>query len=307
MAAIPQSPTTPPLPITPDDEHPETFFDHPDADIILRSCDSQEFRVLKLYIIKSSPVLSERIQASSDPSRPANSSSNEPLLPVMQLSDYGAILLTLLTFIFPVPSVLPQTLEESMELLSVAQKYEMVSVLADIRCYIALKEPPLICQENAYHAYSLAQKHGLRQEAAKAASVTLKFNLNIENLEGMFDVPQGVYLHELWKYHQCVQSNLLSNIGNFSRAAASTFTGLSCVAVTQWGMPQWLDNYLLSIAQTPSCFDIMVFQTTLACHVRTNGCSYCTRIPCRTMHTFWTALTNFVNENIAKASVVSLT
>jgi len=313
MAAIPQSPTTPTLPSNLDDQPTKTFFDYPDADIVLRSCDSQDFRVLKLYLIKSSPVLGKRIQAIPEPSScPTISSGAQTLLPIVQLSDYGAILSSLLTFIFPVSSVLPPTLEEITELLSVAQKYEMVSVLADIRCYVASKDPPLICSENAFQAYSLAQKHGLRQEAIEAAKkITLTFSLDIETLEGRSDIPQGVYLYELWKYHQSVQSNLLSNVDNFrGSAAGGTLTGLSCVTITQWRIPQWLDNYILSVARTPSCFDPIEFQTTLACHVREavsylgNGCSLCTRIPRQTVRAFWAALTNFVNENIAKASVI---
>jgi len=308
MAAIPQSPTTPTLPSNLDDQPTKTFFDYPDADIVLRSCDSQDFRVLKLYIIKSSPVLGKRIQAIPKPSsRPAISSGAQTPLPIMQLSDHGAVLSSLLTFVFPVSSVLPPTLEEIVELLSVAQKYEMVSVLADIRCYTALKDPPLICSENAFQAYSLAQKHELRQEAVEAAKkITLTFSLDIETLEGRSDIPQGVYLYELWKYHQSVQSNLLSNVGIFRGSAASgTLTDLSCVAVTQWRIPQWLDNYILAVVQTPSCFDPIEFQTTLACHVRAgNGCSWCTRIPPQSVRAFWTALTNFVNENITKAGVI---
>ena len=221
------------------------------------------------------------------PNHSPNSSGGQTPLPVVQLSDYGAILSSLFTFIFPVSSILPSTLEETIELLSVAQKYEMVSVLADIRCYVALKDPPLICPENAFHSYSLSRKLGLRQEAAEAAKkITLTSSLDIETLEGRSDIPQGVYLDELWKYYQSVQGNLLSNVGNFrGSAAGGTLTGLSCVAMTQWGIPQWLDNYILSIAQTPSCFDPIEFQTTLACHVREavvyqgNGCSSCTRIP----------------------------
>ena len=267
--------------------------------------------MLKLYLIKSSPVLGKRIQAIPASSHPPNSSGAQTPLPVVQLSDYGAILSSLFTFIFPVSSILPSTLEETIELLSVAQKYEMVSVLADIRCYVALKDPPLICPENAFHSYSLSRKYGLRQEAAEAAKkITLTFSLDIETLEGRSDIPHGVYLYELWKYHQSVQGNLLLNVGNFrGSAGGGTLTGLSCVAVTQWGIPQWLDNYILSIAQTPSVFDPIEFQTTLACHVREagvyqgQGCSLCTRIPRQTIHAFWTALTNFVNENIAKASV----
>jgi hypothetical protein len=306
METIPQSPTTPTSLSDSDDQPTKTFLDYPDADIVLRSCDSQDFRVLKIYLIKSSPVLGTRIQAIPEPSCSTISPGAQAPLPIVQLTDFCTILSSLLTFIFPVSSILPPTLEEIMELLSVAQKYEMVSVLADIRCYVASKDPPLISPENAFHAYSLAQKHGLRQEAAEAAKkITLTFSLDIETLEGRSDIPRGDYLYELWKYHQSVRNNLMSNIDNFRGSAASgTLTGLSCVPKTLWGTPGWLDNYIVSIAWTPSCFDPIEFQTTLACHVSQAKCPWCTRIPHQTVRAFWTALTNFVNENIAKASVI---
>jgi hypothetical protein len=54
------------------------------------------------------------------------------VLPVIQLTEGYATLSTLLTFVFPVPSVLPPTIEEILELLSVAQNYEMVATLTRI-------------------------------------------------------------------------------------------------------------------------------------------------------------------------------
>jgi hypothetical protein len=49
-------------------------------------------------------------------------------LPVIEMSDRGAIPVFLLAFIFPMSPTLPQPVEETIELLSVAQKYEMSSV-----------------------------------------------------------------------------------------------------------------------------------------------------------------------------------
>ena len=311
METIPQSSTIPPIPSTSDDKPPKTLVDHPEADITFRSCDSQEFRVPKLYMIDSSPVLAKLIQATSDPSPLTISSSpdNETTLPlpVVQLSINSGLLSALLTFIFHMVPDLPPTPEGKMELLSVAQKYEMVSVLARIRGCIALQDPPLICAENAFHAYSLAWKYGLRQEAAQAAKFTLTFTLDLEYLELMPDVPQGVYFHELWKYHQSVQSNLLSNVEHFKGSAAGgTLTDLLCVSLNQWRIPEWLDGYLISVAKTPSRYDCMVFHAALASHVGATRCFACRLIRPRTMHAIWTALTIFVNENMVKASVINM-
>lgn len=100
----------------------ETPLDYPDADIILRSSDSRDFRVLKLYIIKRSPVLDKLIQATSDLPTTTDLSGTDTPLPIVHMHESAAILHSLLTFILPVPPVLPPSVEETMKLLSVAQK-----------------------------------------------------------------------------------------------------------------------------------------------------------------------------------------
>ncbi|KAI9507749.1 hypothetical protein F5148DRAFT_75550 [Russula earlei] len=292
----------------PDDEPSKTVFDYPDADIILRSCDLQEFRVLKLYIINSSPILSKRIQAMSQPSHTAISNGGESPLPVLQLPDNGAILSSLLTFVFPVAPVLPHGLEETMQLLSVAQKYGMSSALTHVRGSIALRDP-LIRPDNALRAYSLAYKYGLHREAVQAARVTLKSALTIENLEGKLDVMPGDHLYELWRYHQSVQAYLTSNIDAFTQSSArDTLMGLRCLrGVHGFGLPTWIDDYMRLMAQDPSFFDPIKFQIALAGHVSAAGnssggwgCS-CKSLPGETIETFWTAVTAFVEENMKMA------
>ena len=156
------------------------LFDFPEADIILHSRDSYEFRVLKLYIVHSSPILGEKAllfpNPRPGPSASANSAqsnakgiaANAP--GVVQLPIEGAIFFSLLTYIFPVPPVLPSTVEQVMELLSVAQKYKIDVVLTHIRNHIARQEPSFIREDTAFLIYSHAQKHGLRTEALQAAT-----------------------------------------------------------------------------------------------------------------------------------------
>ncbi|KAI9441839.1 hypothetical protein H4582DRAFT_2208535 [Lactarius indigo] len=143
-------------------------FDFPGSVIVLRSNDSHDFRVLKLYIVICSPVLREFIQSVSNTSDVPNGEN-------------------LLTFIFPVAPVLPSTTEKIMELLAVAQKIR--------RSFVR--------PETALHVYFLAQQHQLRQEAIQAARVTLRLSMNIEDLGDMleFSGSTGAYLYELWKYH----------------------------------------------------------------------------------------------------------
>ena len=145
-----------------------------------------------------------------------------------------------------------------MELLSVAQKYEMKSVLDDIRSRVALQDPPLIHPENALHAYALGQTYGLCQEIAQAARITLKFSLTIEVLEDKLDVMSGSFLLELWKYHQRVRTHLASDLDQFkTNSTCAKMEG--CISPSPLCIPLWFDGYITSISQKPSLLDHMEF------------------------------------------------
>jgi hypothetical protein len=179
-------------------------FDDPDADVILCSREHREFRVLKLYVTKVSPVLRELIQSATGPHTAKDTSP----LPSVQLSDSSATLSSLLTFILPMLPVLPSTLEHIIALLSAAQKYQMESILGRIRGMVALQDPPFIRRETAFSVYSLARMHGLRQEALQAAGPTLTFPFTFEDLEGYLDAIPSSHLHELWKDYQIFRTHL---------------------------------------------------------------------------------------------------
>ena len=234
--------TTESLPLSPFISHENLHFDYPDADIILRSADSYEFRVLKMYIVHSSPILGEKVLIPDNP-EPTPTIPAEPdaedaaanALCVVQLPIEGAILFSLLTYIFPVPPVIPSTVEKVMELLSVAQMYKMDVILTHIRNHIAQQEPPFIREETAFLIYSLSQKHALRAEALQAARCTLSFSsLTIEDVakEDVLGMMPGAFLHELWKYHQRVRSNLSSDLKEFKTSSALTILGdSSCESI----------------------------------------------------------------------------
>ena len=105
-----------------------------------------------------------------------------------------------------------------MELLSVAQKYKMDVVLTHIRDHIGRQDPSFLRKETAFLVYSLAQKYGLRHEALNAARSTLSFStLTIKDLyrNNKLSMMPGDALHELWKYHQRVRSNLSLGLEEF--------------------------------------------------------------------------------------------
>ncbi|KAH9020961.1 hypothetical protein EDB85DRAFT_442562 [Lactarius pseudohatsudake] len=296
----------------------------PNADIILRSSDSHDFRVQKLYVVDSSLVLAERIVAHG-PEAPCDATTmdGETLLPVVQLPENSTILSTLLTFVFPVPSVLPSTIEHILELLSVAQKYEMTTTLARIRDCASRRNPNFICAETALEVYSLAWKHGLHEEALRAAEETLKTPMTIDNFEDKLNIIPIPALCGLWDYHLKVLDNLATGFDTkFSKSEVyQSLANLDCVAQREIGessitkIPLWLNRYLGSVLDDPAHLDLTTFLLALSSHISSagtgtssDGCRYCVSIPGKILCEFWTALTAFVHKSIQKAeSVFSLT
>jgi hypothetical protein len=211
---------------TSDESLANLLFDYPGADIILRSQDSHHFRVPKIYIVNSSPVLGELIQSALDPPHAADYEHSLPLVP---LPESGEILHCLLTFIFPVIPLVPSTPEEIMELLSVAQKYQMEFALTHIRGSIARQNSLPTRLEPALHTYSLAQQYGLRPEALQTARTILKFPMTIEVFDDKLYIMPGASLHELWKYRESVRAILASDLTEFRASGArGTIIGLRC-------------------------------------------------------------------------------
>ncbi|KAH9053913.1 hypothetical protein EDB87DRAFT_145835 [Lactarius vividus] len=303
-----------PKPPPPPDE--SLHFDYPGSDIILHSYDSHDFRVPQLYLANSSPVLRELIRSVSNtpesrapiPDGEEQTKEQTPL-PVVNLPESGVILHSLLTFIFPVTPVLPSTTERIMDLLAVAQKYQMDSVMAHIRGAIARQDPPFILPNTALHVYSLAQKYELHQEALLAARSSLRLSMTIEDLEDKIGFMPGIYLRELWKYHESVRKDLGSGLPEFRKLGANI---ANCGSQTHpFGvpvpMPQWLGDYVESLAQAPHLFDLVELENARARHIQSGRCATCSTLFSEAMRAFWDSLTTVVHGAIEKAgSTLSL-
>ena len=278
-------------------------FDHPGADLVLRSQDSHHFRVLKIYIVTNSHVLQELIRRTLDLPDALYAGT---LLPVVQLPERGAILHSLLTFIFPVTPIVLSTLAEYMELLFVAQKYQMNSVLAHIRGSIARHDTLATPLEPALHMYSLAQKYGLRPEALQAARTTLNYPMTIEYLDNKLDIMPGASLYELWKYHEKVRAILASDLTEFRVAGTrGAMTGLRCTELSSSHLPSWLDHYIESIGKAPNLFHPLELNIVMVRHIsERKGRCRCSSTPNQTIREFWAALESVVHGSFEKVRVI---
>ena len=279
------------------------LFDYPGADIILRSQDSYHFRVPKTPIINSSQVLGDLIRRTLDSSADANA------LLVVQLPESGEILHSLLTFVFHVTPLIPSTHEEAMELLSVAQKYQMGIALTHIRGSIARQNPLPTRPEPALRIYALAQKHGLRLEALQTARTILKHSMTIEDFDDKLDIMPGASLYELWKYHESVRAILVSDLAEFRESGArGTMRGLRCTDLSSSRIPSWVDQYIVSMGNAPNLFDPLELNIAMTRHIKNGGDARCEcgSISSQTVHEFWEALVSVVHDCFKKVSVVDV-
>ena len=295
----------------PDEPLANLLFEFRGADLVLRSHDSHHFRVPRTYIVNSSPVLDELIQRALDPPDAAHDKAS---LPVLALSESGEILHSLLTFIFPVATTPPSTAEGIMKLLSVASKYQMFSVMDDIRDDVTMKKILYSQRHTILLVYSLAQSYGLRLEASRAAAHLLTYPMDIEDLEYELGMMSGASLYELWQYHKAFRDILASRLYKFKTSVAPrTLTGLYCKEPSGSSpshIPGWLNVYIESIIENPKLFSLVEFSMALVRHVGdgagSNGCA-CASITSQTMQTLWKALESVYSRSSVKVCVVDVT
>ena len=284
------------------------LFDHSGADIVFQSQDSYHLRVPRIYIVNSSPILDEHIQKTLDSPVDENP---KPSLPIVQLPEMGEILRCLFTFIFPVTPLLPSTPEEIMELLSLAQKYQMGTTLTHIRGSIARQNPLPTGLDSLLRIYALAQKYGLRPEGLQTAqAIFLKQSMTIEDFDDKLDTMSGASLYELWKYHEKVRKILASDLTEFRESCAGgTITGLRCAELSSSQIPRWLDQYIESIGESPNLFYYGGFNIVMVRHVKDKsgepGCE-CASVSSQTINEFWEALASVIHGVFEKVRMVNI-
>ena len=313
MPALNPNLLPPPVPQPPNEVADEetSRFNYPGSDIVLRSQDSYNFPLPKLNVVICSPILRDLIESVSNTSDVLNGEEREaPSLPIVEIPESKETLYRLLTFIFPVTPVLPSTPEQIMELLAVAQKYEMSSVLSHIRGAIARQYPPFLRLETAFQVYFLAQQYGLHHEAAQAARVTIHFAMTIEGLEDKLDFAgmTGANLYELQKYHKQVRSDLKAAVLEFRNSGLPDDVKRLICASPYHGntSPQWLHEYINSVAGTlpRHLYDFTEFEEVRARHVQNFNSSYgpcsCATMPNDVKRSFRDALTAVVHGVLEK-------
>jgi len=155
--------------------------DMPEASIILRSSDQVDFRVHKSVLALSSPFFKDLLSLPQPPDAEIVDG-----LPVVELPEDASLLNSLISLLYPITPVIPDSYQQAFALLAVCQKYDMDSVESDIRSAIKLGKFPAPVKAEAFSAYAIASVMRLVPEAEDAARLTLGQPMTFESLgEGL--------------------------------------------------------------------------------------------------------------------------
>lgn len=178
-------------------------FDHPDADVILRSSDKEpvDFRVFKLFLSLASPFFA-MIFTLPQPNSPLYMEEHEDGVPVIQMSEEQRTLHLLLQFCYPIALLDVPRLSSLQELQSIAQaafKFEMDGVIKFTKK--ALVEPRFL-ESQPLRVFAIACRFGWVAEAKIAARYTLREPMASSTyFEELTQITAAAY-HRLQQYHR---------------------------------------------------------------------------------------------------------
>ena len=230
----PVNPTTSPEPL-----------DVPDANLILRSSDLVNFRVHKPVLAMASPFFRDLLSLP----QPSDSESVEGL-PVVQLSEDAELLISLVSMLYPIQPVIPNSYENVLYLLAACQKYDMVHVQSSIRVEVNRGSFPAPVGSEVFRACAIAIGKGLIPEMESAARVTLGYPMTFETLGESLRFYDGYALRELTRFRKRDRDKLITCLESFLEAQGPSSIWAGCPeflahkilfgAHTQPNLPSWL-------------------------------------------------------------------
>ena len=266
-------------------------LDMANADIIIQSCDFINFRVHKLVLSLSSPFFVDMFSLP----QPSDQEVVDGL-PVVRLSEDAEVLNCLLTMLYPIPSIIPNSYHKTLTLLAASQKYDMDGIQSRIRAEMQSKKLPMPTGAATFHAYAIASIGGLSPEKETLARLTLDFPMTFEYLSDELPFFEGWVLHDLIRFRKCCRDNLIScfeksflnlHIPPFNIWTPCTSSS-SYMSTTTGRSPSWLTDLfqkrLTQLSQTftnplPNASDICEeYLSALQAHIASARCVACPRV-----------------------------
>ena len=131
-------------------------------------------------------------------------------LPVVQLSEDAELLNTLISMLYPVSRVIPDSYEKVLNLLAACQKHDMVQLQSSIRAKVNRGTFPAPVGTESFCAYAIACNEGLIPEMEEAAHMTLDHPMTLETLGEALLVFDRSALRDLAHFRERCRDNLFS-------------------------------------------------------------------------------------------------
>ena len=255
-------------------------FDRGDSDVTIRSCDCVDFQVHKAILGIASTTFEDMFTVPSP-------LGQEQVKQVIDLTESARTLIRLLSVIYPMDPVIPDTLEDALSLLSACQKYQMDSTATRIRASIKARTP-LFTPANSFRAYGIASRYHLEEEALCAARLTLECTMNFNTCGEDLRFISGADLSRLIDYRNECTRVAKDCINKMIDHKTPPLPSSSCSKPVNIGkydtqelqsVPRWWHSHFISrVEDRPSpktVTDRLAFEHAIASHRASSWCSSC--------------------------------
>jgi hypothetical protein len=189
---------------------PPEDFNMRNTDVILRSSDGANFRVHRLVLTTASPFFDDLFSLPQPDEDETIDGAH-----VICLPEDKEVLHSLITMLYPIPSVLPDSYNKVLDLLTASQKYDMAAVQSSIRAEVSRKSYPLLTGAAVFHTYAIASSKGLIPEMENAARLTLDYPMTFESIGDELRLFNGWALRDLASFRKRCRDSLVQCLESF--------------------------------------------------------------------------------------------
>ena len=306
----PQTAASPACPQNVSPASPLDNLDMSDADVILQSCDLVNFRVHQRTLAMSSPFFDDMF------SLPQPQPPDEDVvdgLPVVRLFEDAEVLNSLISMLYPIPSVLPNYYDNALTLLAASQKYDMVGAQSRIRAEIQSKIFPPLTGPETFRSYAISSSGKLPSEIEKLARLTLDFPMTFEYLCDELPWFEGRALRDLVGFRKRCRDNLVSCFESFLRLDRPFDFWTRCTDgrnSQSSSSPSWLKAFFqIHLNESREAFSNPFFDprnirgeylSALQAHINSYNCISCTKVHTLNGETFCKALEERLTEALSE-------
>ena len=207
---------------------------------------------------------------------------------VIDLTENSKTLLHLLSVIYPMDPIVPDTLGDALSLLSACQKYRMDSTATRVRALLSARTPPLFTVANSFRAYGIASRYHLEEEALRAARLTLERTMCFDTCGEDLRLISGADLFRLFGYrNECIRvaKDCINEMIDHKPPPLSSNSCSKPVNIGKYdtkelqSVPRWWHGHFLSrVADWPSpktVTDRPAFERAIPLHRDASWCSVC--------------------------------